>query len=75
MTSMNFLLSIPYRLNRKTFLIRLIIMLPQGHCIPSCYSLYSLFFDTGYFNSYSLKRSKEFCDSEGIAGLRTDSSL
>ena len=26
MTSMNFLISIPYRLNRKIFLIRLVIM-------------------------------------------------
>ena len=45
MTSMNFLISIPYRLNRKIFLIRLVIMtehigflyfyLLREHCIPS----------------------------------------
>ena len=85
MTSMNFLISIPYRLNRKIFLIRLVIMtenigflyfyLLREHCIPSRYSLYSLFLETGYENSYSLKRSKELCDSNGVAGLRTDSSL
>ncbi len=75
MTSMNFLLSIPYRLNRKTFLIRLIIMLPRDTAFLHD-TLYTLcFFDTGYFNSYSLKRSKELCDSDDIAGLRTDSSL
>lgn len=45
MTSTNFLISIPYRLNRKIFLIRLVIMtenigflyfyLLREHCIPS----------------------------------------
>lgn len=45
MTSMIFLLSIPYRLNRETFLIRLVIItenigflhfyLLREHCIPS----------------------------------------
>lgn len=75
MTSMNILISIPYRINRKTFLIRPIIMLPRDTAFLHT-TLYTLsFFDTGYFNSYALKRSKEFCDSEGIAGLRTDSSL
>lgn len=56
MTSMNFLISIPYRLNRKIFLIRLVIM-------------------TENIGVQTLKRSKELCDSNGVAGLRTDSSL
>ena len=56
MTSMNFLISIPYRLNRKIFLIRLVIM-------------------TENIGFQTLKRSKELCDSNGVAGLRTDSSL